>query len=456
MPEDLTVSENDFAALMAGLGPFETAPGLAIAVSGGADSLALCLLAARWVRGQGGELTALTVNHGLRREATAEAAQVGRWLAEWRIPHQILTVTASPPQGDIQHWARRARYALLQDWCAANGVLHLLLAHHQGDQAETLLLRLARGSGVRGLSAMAAVSTTPHCRILRPLLSIPKVRLEATLRSCGQGWVSDPSNDSVDYARVRIRHLLPPLAEEGLTGLRLAETARILARSREGIETVSATLLAQTVSVFPAGVARITAPELWRAQPEEVALRALAGLLACLGGQMYPPRADRLERALSRWGQDLTVGGCRMLMERGALWIWREQRGLSPQRLWPGQECLWDRRFRVTWRPTSRETEEGGPLLLRFLGRDGVEALRRVIPAPQEGLALPRRCLPSLPSVWSDRMLVSVPHLGYSIGQEFQRGEISAGLDLQFTPTHPISPAGLTRRVERAIWGNPP
>lgn len=447
MPQDLTVSDSEFAALMAGLGPFEAEPGLAIAVSGGADSLALCLLAARWVWKRGGQLTALTVNHGLREEAAAEAAQVARWLAERGIPHRILTVTATPPQGDIQHWARRVRYALLQDWCAAHGVLHLLLGHHQGDQAETLLLRLARGSGVSGLSAMAAVTAAPQCRILRPLLAIPKPRLEATLRACQQVWVSDPSNDSADYARVRIRHLLPSLADEGLTGSRLAETARTLARSREVTEMLSAILLAQTVAVFPAGVARVSAPEQWRMQPEEVALRALAGVLTCLGGQMYPPRADRLARALSRWGQDLTVGGCRMVQERGSLWIWREERGIAPQAILSGQDILWDRRFRVTWRQASRETAERLPLLLRCLGRDGVEALCRAGPAPEEGLALPRRCLPSLPSLWSDRMLVSVPHLGYFIGQDFMQGATPAVPDLHFAPAQPISPAGLRRRA---------
>lgn len=447
MPEDLTVSDSDFSALMAGLGPFETAPGLAIAVSGGADSLALCLLADRWARGQGGTVTALTVNHGLRAEAAEEAVQVGRWLVGYGIPHRILTVTAPAPQGDLQHWARRHRYALLQDWCAAHGILHLLLAHHQEDQAETLLLRLARGSGVSGLSAMAAVTHTPDCRILRPLLPFSKARLVATLRSCGQGWVCDPSNDSVAYARVRMRKLLPVLSGEGLTPGRLAETARTLARSREGLDALAVRLLAETVSLFPSGVACITAPARWRDQPEEVSLRALSGLLACVGGQVYPPRAERLERALSCWGQDMTLGGCRIVAERGCLWIWREMRSVRPQVLRWGESVLWDGRFRVSWPQASRESTPAVSLILRPLGQEGVQAVRRAACAPGDAVGLPRRALPTLPSLWSDRILVSVPHLGYSIGQEFQDRGSFALPEVRFAPVHPVSPAGLIRRA---------
>ena len=168
-----------FAKTMARFGPFEPKPRLAVAVSGGADSLALALLADRWARAQGGRITAVTVDHALRPEAAAEARQVGRWLKAAKIRHVTLRWTPPAPlkklaggtrPANLQSAARDARYQLLTGWCRDHAVLHLLLAHHRDDQAETLLLRLARGSGLDGLAAMAPLVERASLRLLRPLL----------------------------------------------------------------------------------------------------------------------------------------------------------------------------------------------------------------------------------------------------------------------------------------------
>src|SRR5579862_5165729 len=161
----------EFDRRMAAVGPFERHPTIAVAVSGGPDSLALALLADRWARARGGRVVALTIDHGLRAESATEAAVVGRWLGARAIEHHVL-VWRDPPRGagtapNLQARARAARHELLQRWCAAADVLHLLLAHHQDDQAETVLLRLGRGSGVDGLGAMAPVSYAPPCRLVR-------------------------------------------------------------------------------------------------------------------------------------------------------------------------------------------------------------------------------------------------------------------------------------------------
>src|SRR5262245_21437394 len=171
---DDPLTEAEFAALMRPLGPFEAQPRLAVAVSGGSDSLALTLLLHDWARRQRGVLTALTVDHGLRPEAAAEARQVARWLRARGIRHRVLTwrPAGEARRGGLQAAARAARYRLLGAWCRANGVLHLALAHHREDQAETLLLRLARGSGLDGLAAMAAVSEREGVRLIRPLLAV--------------------------------------------------------------------------------------------------------------------------------------------------------------------------------------------------------------------------------------------------------------------------------------------
>jgi tRNA(Ile)-lysidine synthase len=171
------LTHEEFARAVERLGPLEKRPHLAVAVSGGADSLSLALFAAAWARKRGGCASALTVDHGLRPEAAAEARRVGRWLRARGIEHRIIAWRGTKPAANIQAAARAARYGLLSAWCARHGVLHLLLAHHADDQAETYLMRLARGSGVDGLAAMAPVHELPSVRVLRPLLDVPRARL---------------------------------------------------------------------------------------------------------------------------------------------------------------------------------------------------------------------------------------------------------------------------------------
>ncbi|MBF0335348.1 MAG: tRNA lysidine(34) synthetase TilS, partial [Alphaproteobacteria bacterium] len=209
LPVTAGLEDEEFAGLMARLGPFEPRPAIAVALSGGADSMALALLADRWAAARGGVAHALTVDHRLRPESGAEAAQVAAWMASLGIGHHILARMGERPVGDLQAAARAARHALLEDWCRARGVPHLLLAHHREDQAETLLLRLARGSGLDGLAAMAPIAERPFARLLRPLLDVPRARLEATLERAGQSWIDDPSNADRAYARVRLRGLMP-------------------------------------------------------------------------------------------------------------------------------------------------------------------------------------------------------------------------------------------------------
>ncbi len=216
----------EFAALMAPLGPFEANPRIAAAVSGGADSLALAVLLHDWARPLGGHITALTVDHGLRPEAAAEARFVARTLEPLGLAHQTLRWRGAKPGANISAAARRARYDLLSRRCEQRGLLHLALGHHLDDQAETFLLRLGRGSGLDGLAAMAPIVELPGLRLLRPLLGLPKVRLEATLRARGLDWIEDPTNRDPAQARARLRQLLPGLALEGLTAARRARIAR--------------------------------------------------------------------------------------------------------------------------------------------------------------------------------------------------------------------------------------
>ncbi|CUW41177.1 tRNA(Ile)-lysidine synthase [Magnetospirillum sp. XM-1] len=408
----LPLTSDDFSRLMAPLGPFETTPRLAVAVSGGADSLALALLAAQWARERGGEAIALTVDHGLRPDSAAEAKRVGGWLAAHGIAQHILAWEGDKPRADLQAAARDARYRLLGEACAARGILHLLLAHHMDDQAETLLLRLGRGSGLDGLSAMAPERPTAWGRLLRPLLGLPRARLEATLRQRGQDWICDPSNANPAFARVRLRRLAPVLAAEGLRPERLAATARSLARAQDAVEAMVAEAAARHVILDPAGYARLN-PAALSGLPDEVGLRLLARLLLSVGGEAHTPRLERLERLYDALRSGLetarTLAGCRIVPQGAATVVCREPErveGMLP--LVPGARIRWDGRFEVV---VAAHAPPG--LWLGALGPQGrrkaVALMGRTRPEP-----VPACVCPTLPALYHERGILAVPHLGYN------------------------------------------
>jgi tRNA(Ile)-lysidine synthase len=175
----------EFAAAMAELGPFERAPQLAAGVSGGADSVALALVSNAWAHARGGSLSALIVDHGLRDGSGAEAAEAAVRLGAHGIAARVLRIDGLARGPALAERAREARLRVLAEACAGEGILHLLLGHHAGDQAETLLMRSLSGSGAAGLAGMASIVETAGLRILRPLLAVPQARLRATLISAG-------------------------------------------------------------------------------------------------------------------------------------------------------------------------------------------------------------------------------------------------------------------------------
>lgn len=401
---------------MEGLGPFEPAPVLAVAVSGGADSMALALLADRWARARRGRIVALTVDHGLRAESGAEAHTVGRWLKAKRIAHATLAwrrTSDDVTTANLQAWARAARYRLMSDWCVEHGVLHLLLAHHRDDQAETLLLRLGRGSGVDGLAAMAPVREMYGIRLLRPLLGFSHAQLEATLRRPGQPWIEDPSNTNVRFARVRLRALAAALADEGLTSERLAATAARLRSAREALEHGTAAFLATAATPFAEGYVTLSRAAL-RDAPNEIAARAVARLVSAVGGLAYAPRRIRCERLLAallasprgpRVGASdavlATLGGVLVVANAtDALLFVREPSAVAKPIAVSGPgSYTWDGRFRIAVR-TVAASGSGFPAI----GALGAAGARRVIAeantsAARHLAALPRRVRATVPAL---------------------------------------------------------
>ncbi|HVV41871.1 MAG TPA: tRNA lysidine(34) synthetase TilS [Nitrobacter sp.] len=213
-------------------------PALVLAVSGGPDSIALMWLAARWRRTlrRGPGLMAVTVDHGLRPEAAREARDVKRLARTLGVPHRILRWTGEKPKTGLPAAARAARYRLLFGAAQAHGARHVLTAHTLDDQAETVLMRLSRGSGLAGLSAMARMSARDDAVLARPLLDVPKARLIATLKRAKIAFAVDPTNRDPAFTRPRLRALMPSLAAEGCDARNLARLAARLARANAALE----------------------------------------------------------------------------------------------------------------------------------------------------------------------------------------------------------------------------
>jgi tRNA(Ile)-lysidine synthase len=293
----------------------------AVAVSGGGDSLALMHLLAHWARDQDAPPPlVLCVDHGLRPESGKDARAVARWARAAGLKSRILTVTGKKPKSNIEAWARTVRYSLMGRALARHGLKTLYLAHHQDDQAETFLLRLGRGSGLDGLSAMRKLSAFPlpefsGLSLARPLLDTPRAALRDYLKARKQDWQEDPMNGEPRFARSRIRALLPALAEAGLSARRICNAAAHLARAREALELATAAVLVRVCARRQDLL--LVDSEALAAAPREIGLRALAALLKTVSGANYRPRFDSLERLFDQlagaesWGS-ATLHGCRI------------------------------------------------------------------------------------------------------------------------------------------------
>lgn len=319
---------------------------LLVAVSGGPDSVALLALLAEWAQEPGRpELHAATVDHGLRAASGEEAEGVAMLCDRLGVPHRILRWVGPKPGTGLQERARAARYALLADEAERLGGATLVTAHTLDDQAETLLMRMARGSGPSGLAAMRGRVRKGAITLVRPLLGVPKARLVATVQAQGLAFVTDPSNGDPRFERVRWRVLMPGLADEGLSAERLALLARRIARLDEAAALRAKALLPELRLPMPAGATPVLRLrfEALLAEPEEIALRVVALALEEIGGEDgVVPRLERLEAcveallgaATGRARAARTLSGCLLSLGiDGVLTLRREgprRRGVHP------------------------------------------------------------------------------------------------------------------------------
>ncbi|MEK6747550.1 MAG: tRNA lysidine(34) synthetase TilS [Pseudomonadota bacterium] len=432
------LSSSEFDWLIASLGYFEPAPVVAVAVSGGADSMALLLLANDWAKAKNGKVVALTVNHNLRSEAAAEALQVRKWCEYLGIDQYTLCwQPPSPIHTSIQENARNARYELMLEWCRENNILHLLTAHHLDDHVETMFFRLARGSGLDGLSAISAQRIVEGVRLLRPLLKIPKARLITTLKKRNQEWLEDPSNHNSSYARVHIRQQLAQIDNNIDIKKRSVIIAEQFGKFRNILENKLVSQITNCVSVFSKGYATINIQE-FNNLDGEISLKALASLIRTLSGSDHPPRTSQLQSLKqliknNELNSKYSIGGLLFEAVKGnIILVYREYNAISPPIVVePDMSVLWDKRFVIKISSDTKNTH----IRVQALGSRGLVEVRKNAKHLLKNMP-PDRIIRTFPSLWSLEELLCVPHIVY-MNEKIR--VFSTMPDIQFHPAKPLA-----------------
>ena len=378
---------------------------IGLAVSGGGDSIAMMHLAARALPAD--QLRVVTVNHGLRADAADEIAEVSRQAALLSVHHTVLNWTWDRT-GNLQAAARAGRWTAIADWTIGHQINTVFLGHTEDDQVETLLMRLARGSGIDGLTAMARADYRDGLRVVRPLLDISRDVLRDWLTAEKIKWCDDPSNDDPRFDRVRARQMFAKLEELGLTRKRLLQTIDHMQAAHKSLQ-IAAQDFARTTVRQDAGDLIFHADALDLGSMDAPRRVMAAGFL-WVSGNMYRPRFDRLLEIVEqvRKGQTSTLGGCLLSpMRGGGLRMTREPAATKiytvPERQNDATGAIWDRRWFV-----EGALDQG--MTVRALG-DGI----RHCPDWRE-VDIPRTSLLASPSVWSGETLISAPVAGFSSG----------------------------------------
>lgn len=412
-PAATPLTPEDFAARIA---PLHSGGPLALAISGGGDSMALMALAAEWAVGRDVPLLALTVDHGLRPDASADAAFVEDQARALGLPARRLEWRGAKPSTGVQAAAREARYRLMAATCREAGIGTLAVAHTLDDQAETVLMRLARGAGVDGLSAMAGATARYELRLIRPLLNVRRATLRATLAARGLPWRDDPTNEDLAFERIRVREALAALEPLGIDAAALARTAARMGEAREALDAAAAGLAGRAATFEPMGYVRFAPAPLTEA-PKETALRLLSAAIRWVSGAGYAPGREELERAFD-WiasapaSGGRTLHGCQFDAGAGGVTVSREPAAATEIIAAPSEpfsaELLWDGRFRCHVSGVGPESR----LAVSALGAEGARQVKAEWRASERWSSAPRAARLSSPALWRGNALVAAPFAG--------------------------------------------
>jgi tRNA(Ile)-lysidine synthase len=387
-----------------------------VAVSGGGDSVALLHLMHGFCTLHGTKVRAVTVNHGLRPEAETEAQSVADFCERHGIAHDTLHWSGWDGTGNLQNEARKARYGLIAGWAKQHEISTVALGHTADDQAETLLMRLARRAGVDGLSGMAPRMTRHSVIWVRPLLRAGRTDLRDYLLHQNIKWIDDPSNEDPSFERVRTREALKVLEPLGIDAQGLAQVAGQMAEARKALNW-QCFLVARDIVSIDAGAVVIEERQL-RVQPDEIQRRLIVQALSWISGEEYPARRGAVSALMGamRKGQAGTADGCQLRRVGGEIWIFREYKPVSA--ITAPLQDLWDGR----WELTNEDTAQGfAGLHVGVLGEEGLAACPN-----WRQTGRPHPALLSTPAVWRGDELVAAPLAGY--GQNWH-AEVDGGAE---------------------------
>ena len=414
--------EKVFFKTMNSLGPYGKNPHLAIAVSGGSDSLCLAILAKKWVDIKGGRITALNIDHGLRKSSGQESKKTLNLLKKQKIFSQCFKWELSKkPKNSVQEKAREFRYNIFEEWCYKKNIKYLLVAHHFEDQKETFIMRLNSNSNIYGLACMPKVLLKKEIKILRPLLDLKKKDIVDYLKEKKIDWIEDPSNNSLKYSRNRLRKILPKLEKKGLTDSNFKKILKRAQKERKKIESKFSFWLIKNVKIDTLGYAVVDFKNLKLLQKDDF-IFIFSKLLNMISGLFYAPKSKYVYNFYKKIKSNeiinkTNLGGCHIFFFKKKMYICREifKKSRKQEINFQFNKIIWDNRFEIEYKKKFfLKRELGKSVFIEQLQKDGWNEVLLKNQRIKREIKIPNKVILSLPAVKNKKNdVLYVPHLQY-------------------------------------------
>ena len=440
--------EKVFFKVMDTLGPYEKNPHLAVAVSGGSDSLCLAILAQEWANNRGGKITALIVDHGLRKNSGKECKKTQNILKKRKIfSHCFKWKLSKIPKNGVQEKAREFRYNIFEDWCFKKNIVHLLVAHHFEDQKETFLMRLNNNSNIYGLACMPKILFKKKIRILRPLLDLKKKEIIEYLKKEKINWTEDPTNVSLKYTRNIFRKILPKLKKRGLTDNKLKKIIKRAQRERKKIENKFTIWLIDNVQIYTLGYASINFGSLKLLNKDDF-MFIFCRILNMISGSFYAPKSKYVYNFYKQIKFNETIyptnlGGCHIFSFKKRLHVCREMFKKNRRQKIDFQfnKIIWDNRFEIEYKKNKKfflKKELGKSVFIEQLQKNGWNEILLKNENLKEKIMVPNKIILSLPAIKNKKNdVLYVPHLKYYSDVKSKKN--FSTMNFLFKPTMAIS-----------------
>ena len=440
--------EKVFFKIMDNIGSYEKNPHLAVAVSGGCDSLCLAILAKEWTNKRGGKITALIVDHGLRKNSKKECKETQNILKKRKIfSHCFKWKFSKLPKSGVQEKAREFRYNIFEDWCFKKNIKHLLVAHHFEDQKETFFMRLNDNSNIYGLACMTKILLKKKIRILRPFLDFKKKEIIKYLKEKKINWIEDPTNISSKYFRNRLRKILPKLEKKGLTDNKLKKILKRAQKERKKIDKKTNIWLIKNVEINTLGYALINFDRLKLLNKEDF-IFIFSRILNVISGLFYVPKSKYVYNFYKKIKFDenikhINLGGCHIFLFKKKLYICREifKKNRKQKINFQFNKIICDNRFEIEQKKNKNfflKKKLGKSVFIEQLQKKGWNKILLKNEKLKKKFIIPNKIILSLPAIKNKKNdVLYVPHLKYYSNVKSKK-EFS-DMNFLFKPDIPLS-----------------